>query len=93
MERLAICACANDPVSHAGVASQLRLRPEVILVDAGDERAAVAVVVADSVDDDTVQALRTLRSGPCRSVLVVTHIDRWAGDGGRGRGHGAGAAR
>jgi DNA-binding NarL/FixJ family response regulator len=75
MERVAICVCANDPVSHAGVASQLRPRPEVILVDAGDERVAVAVVVADSVDDDTVQALRNLRGGPCRSVLVVTHID------------------
>lgn len=75
MERVAICVCAKDPVSHAGVASQLRPRPEVILVDIGDERAAVAVVVADSVDDDTVQALRSLRGGPCRSVLVVTRID------------------
>ncbi|MGH3826399.1 MAG: helix-turn-helix transcriptional regulator [Pseudonocardiaceae bacterium] len=44
-------------------------------MDIGDERAAVAVVVADSVDDDTVQALRSLRGGPCRSVLVVTRID------------------
>lgn len=75
MERVAICVCANDPVSHAGVASQLRPRPEVTLLDAGDERAAVAVVVADSVDEETVQVLRSLRGGSCRSVLVVTHID------------------
>lgn len=75
MERVAICVCASDPVSHAGVASQLRPRPEVTLLDAGDERAAVAVVVADSVDEETVQALRSLRGSSCRSVLVVTHID------------------
>lgn len=75
MERVAICVCANDPVSHAGVASQLRPRPEVTLLDAEDERAAVAVVVADSVDEETVQVLRSLRGGSCRSVLVVTHID------------------
>lgn len=75
MERVAICVCAHDPVSHAGVASQLRPRPEVTLLDAGDERAAVAVVVADSVDEEVVQMLRGLQRGSRRSVLVVTHID------------------
>src|SRR5918998_3646039 len=75
MERVAVCVCARDPVSHAGVASQLRPRPEVTILDAGDERAKVAVVVADSVDEDTVQVLRSLQRGSCKSVLVVTHID------------------
>ncbi|MGH3695380.1 MAG: helix-turn-helix transcriptional regulator [Pseudonocardiaceae bacterium] len=75
MERVAICVCARDPVSQAGVASQLRPRPEVTLLDAGDERANVAVVVADSVDEETVQVLRSLQRSSCRSILVVTHID------------------
>jgi DNA-binding NarL/FixJ family response regulator len=75
VDRVAICVCARDPVSHAGVASQLRPRPEVTLLDAGDERATVAVVVADTVDEDTVQVLRSLQRGACQSVLVVTHID------------------
>jgi DNA-binding NarL/FixJ family response regulator len=75
VERVAICVCARDPVSHAGVASQLRPRPEVTLLDARDERAKVAVVVADSVDEETVQVLRSLQRGLCQSVLVVTHID------------------
>lgn len=75
MERVAICVCASDPVSHAGIASQLRPRPEVTLLDAGDERAVVAVVVADRVDEETVQVLRSLRRGSRRSLLVVTHID------------------
>jgi DNA-binding NarL/FixJ family response regulator len=75
MERVAICVCAHDPVSHAGVASQLRPRPEVTLLEAEDERAAVAVVVADSVDEEVIQMLRSLQRGSRRSVLVVTHID------------------
>lgn len=75
MDRVGICVCARDPVSHAGVASQLRPRPEVTLLDAGDEQAKVAVVVADSVDEDTIQVLRSLQRGSGRSVLVVTHID------------------
>ncbi|MGH3816135.1 MAG: helix-turn-helix transcriptional regulator [Pseudonocardiaceae bacterium] len=75
MERVAVCVCARDPVSQAGVASQLRPRPEVAILDAGDERAKVAVVVADSVDEETVQVLRSLQRGLCKSVLVVTHID------------------
>ena len=75
MERVAICVCARDPISHAGVASQLRPRPEVTLLEAGDERATVAVVVADSVDEETVQVLRSQQRGSCQSVLVVTHID------------------
>jgi DNA-binding NarL/FixJ family response regulator len=75
MERVGTCVCAHDPVSHAGVASQLRPRPEVTLLDAGDERAAVAVVVADNVDEEVIQMLRSLQRGARRSVLVVTHID------------------
>jgi DNA-binding NarL/FixJ family response regulator len=75
MERVAICVCARDPVSQAGVASQLRPRPEVTLLDAGDERAKVAVVVADSMDEETIQVLRGLQRGGGRSIVVVTRID------------------
>lgn len=75
MERVAIMVCARDPVSEAGVASQLRPRPEVLLHDAGDDSAEVAVVVADSVDDDVVQILRSLQRRNCRAVLVITQID------------------
>ncbi|MGH3840378.1 MAG: helix-turn-helix transcriptional regulator [Pseudonocardiaceae bacterium] len=57
------------------MASQLRPRPEVTLLDAGDERAKVVVVVADSVDEETVRVLRSLHRGSCRSIVVVTHID------------------
>ncbi|MGH3822240.1 MAG: response regulator transcription factor [Pseudonocardiaceae bacterium] len=75
MDRVAIRVWARDPVSYAGVASQLRPRPEVALLDSEEERATVAVVVADGVDEDTIQVLRRLQRDSCRSVLVVAHID------------------
>lgn len=75
MERVAICVCARDPVSQAGVASQLRPRPELTVLEVGDERVRVAVVVADIVDEETIQVLRSRRRGSCRLVLVVTQID------------------
>jgi DNA-binding NarL/FixJ family response regulator len=75
MERVPISVCAHDPVSHAGVVSQLRGRPEVEIVEQDDPRARAVVVVADAVDDATV---RLLRGRPCEDrpvVLVVTGVD------------------
>ena len=64
-----------DPISQAGVVSQLRSRPEVRVVEIPEE-AAVAVVVADHVDDATTRVLRRIRKdGRPRLVLVATEID------------------
>jgi DNA-binding NarL/FixJ family response regulator len=64
-----------DPISQAGVVSQLRSRPEVRVVDTPEE-ADCAVVVADHVDDATTRVLRRLRKdGRPRLVLVATEID------------------
>ena len=65
----------RDPISQAGVISQLRMRPEIRVVeDAG--QASVSVVVAAAVDEDTVRLLRTLRrDGQSRLVLVATAVD------------------
>jgi DNA-binding NarL/FixJ family response regulator len=67
----------NDPISLAGVHAQLRMRPEVRVVEemALDE-AAVAVVIADELDEDTVRVVRALcRGDRPRIVLVATTID------------------
>jgi hypothetical protein len=45
---------ARDPISQAGVVAQLRMRPEVRVVDTPSE-ATVAVMIADSVDDNTTR--------------------------------------
>ncbi|GAA1532073.1 helix-turn-helix transcriptional regulator [Nocardioides humi] len=69
---------AVDPILRAGVVSHLRPRPEVRIVPPEDpEPVAVAVVVADRVDDETVRLLRRLRRDdvPCGTVLVVGDLD------------------
>lgn len=75
MERIPTRVHAHDPVSQAGVASQLRPRPEILLRDPGDDDVTVTVVVADIVDEPTEQALRCLQRGRGNAVLVVTEID------------------
>jgi DNA-binding NarL/FixJ family response regulator len=66
-----------DPISQAGVISQLRTRPEIRIVGELDRTtASVAVLVADSVDAGTVRALHGLRrDGLVRLVLVATSVD------------------
>jgi len=60
---------ASDPISQAGVISQLRQRPEIRVVDAEHlGEAVVAVVVADALTDEVLRVLRAGRSrGPCWS--------------------------
>ncbi len=76
-ERIPVFIYARDPLSQAGIASQLRGRPEVRVVDEADvDAAAVALVVADDVDDETVQVARALQRNGCpRVVMVLTRLD------------------
>jgi DNA-binding NarL/FixJ family response regulator len=74
-ERVAVFVHAADPISQAGIASQLRGRPELWVVDDVDI-AAVAVIVADDVDDDALRTIRAVQRNGCpRVVLVVTRLD------------------
>ena len=68
---------AGDPISQAGVISQLRQRPEIRVVDAEHlGEAVVAVVVADILTDDVLRVLRALQRGSVpRTVLVARVID------------------
>lgn|SRR5690625_4919739 len=77
MKRVSVWIDAADPISRAGVVSQLRVRPEIQIVEPEDhEDALVAMVVADTLDDATVQKLRAAgRKGFARTVLVVGRID------------------
>jgi DNA-binding NarL/FixJ family response regulator len=67
----------TDPISLAGVIAQLRMRPEVRVVEELDvDQAHVAVVVADQLDDDTARVVRALcRGDRPRIVLVAAVID------------------
>jgi DNA-binding NarL/FixJ family response regulator len=68
---------ASDPVSAMGIGGELRLRPEVHVLDPADhQRADVTVLVTDEVDGGAVTHLRTLhRDGCTRVVLVVTRLE------------------
>lgn len=76
-ERIPTYVYAGDPISQAGVISQLRPRPEIEIVDEADlARARVAVVVTDVLDDTTLRVLRAVqRGGVPRTVLVAGVLD------------------
>src|SRR5262245_66366441 len=69
--------CAADPLSRAGIISQLRRVHGFAIValdDADDD--AVALVVADAMSDDVAAELRALRGrGVSRVVLLVARVD------------------
>jgi DNA-binding NarL/FixJ family response regulator len=65
----------HDPITQAGVVSQLRMRPEIRIVDSADQ-ASVAVIIADQVDEAVTRLLRTLRKdNKPKLLLVATVID------------------
>lgn len=76
-ERVPVCVYATDPLSQAGIAAQLRSRPEVLVVDdAVADSARVGVVVADDFDAEAARVVKSvLRNGCPRVVVVVTHLD------------------
>jgi DNA-binding NarL/FixJ family response regulator len=71
--RVRTAVVAADPLSRAGVVSQLRYRSEVELTEAAGDGPDVVVVVCDSVDATAVAAVRAAR--PARVVLVATRLD------------------
>lgn len=89
IDRISVYVYAHDPISQAGLASQLRSRPELHVVDDQIDRAQVAVVVVDEVDEETTRVVRAIQrnDGIPRVVLVVTRLD----DGGMLAGVEAGA--
>ena len=76
-DRIHVFVAATDPVSRAGIASQLRGHHGVDMVDERQLSAGVvALVVADQMDEETAQVIRSLkRRGIERVVLVVTRVD------------------
>jgi DNA-binding NarL/FixJ family response regulator len=72
MGRVPVYLYASDPICRAGLVSQLRPRPEVLVLDEGErDSAEVGVVVTDAVDEEALRALRALRCGSGRQLVVV----------------------
>ncbi|GAB2630573.1 response regulator transcription factor [Streptomyces capparidis] len=79
-DRIRVCLLAQDPISEAGVASQLRARPELRMQGAQEEgeqpEPRVVVVVVDAVDEAALRVLRGIqRTDRAPVVLVATSID------------------
>jgi DNA-binding NarL/FixJ family response regulator len=70
-----VCVEAADPVTRAGIVSQLRRLWDVELVDRRDRHAAVAVVVVDAVDDPVMRRVHELDRDRSAIVLVVAKLD------------------
>ena len=68
---------ATDPVSEAGVASQLRVQHDLeVLSSDSPVRPDVVVLVADRVDEPTATTIRRTRdAGGPRVVLIVGSVD------------------
>nr|WP_308114765.1 response regulator transcription factor [Streptomyces sp. ISL-12] len=67
---------AEDPVSRAGMRSQLRELPDLDVVEAARPASgAVAVLVVEALDEEAYAGLRKiLRTDRSRSVLVVSRL-------------------
>jgi DNA-binding NarL/FixJ family response regulator len=76
MDRITTYIHADDPISRAGVASQLRPRPEVRIVEGADALdARVSLVVTDHVTEGSLRTIRMLRHQGAQVVLVVGQLD------------------
>ena len=75
--RVSTYVCSHDPILQAGVLSQLRMRAEIEVVDAGNlDGSQVGITVADVLDDKTIRILRALKNaGVSRTILVIIAID------------------
>jgi DNA-binding NarL/FixJ family response regulator len=76
MDRIKTYIHADDPISWAGVASQLKPRPEVLVLEGTDVlHARVSLVVTDRVSEAALRTMRALRQRGCAVVLVVVELD------------------
>jgi DNA-binding NarL/FixJ family response regulator len=75
--RVRVFVFGEDPISQAGVATQLRGRPEVLVVEDGEIDAAdVAVVIVDEMHEESARTVRAVQRNGCpRVVLVVATLD------------------
>lgn len=71
--RITVFAHGLDPISHAGLVAQLRGRPEVTVVEAldGASEAEVGLLSVNSIDDDAIRSMRSMRRNGCHHVVIV----------------------
>lgn len=76
-DRIFVHVTASDPISEAGIVAALKSRAEIWIADSSQPcAAAVALIVADKMDDEALRLLRVARGkGMTLAVIVVPEID------------------
>lgn len=70
--RVPIYVHAQDQITHAGMAAQLRFEPGVELINEKNvNEATIGIVAVDTVDEAALTLLRDLNSRGCRRVVLV----------------------
>lgn len=73
--RIPIAIHTADPISRVGIATQLRAHPSLwLLDDPQSAEARVSLVIADDVDDETIQLVRSLALATA-TVVIAREID------------------
>ena len=74
--RIVVRLVGADPLTRAGIETQLRHRPDIALTTRPAPEGSVTLVVADLVDAAALQAIRTApAAGGRRVVLLVGRVD------------------
>jgi DNA-binding NarL/FixJ family response regulator len=66
---------ASDPITRAGIVSQLRRSRDVELVEQDGVRTAVALLVVDSIDETVIARVQELSRRGSKIVIVVSRFD------------------
>jgi DNA-binding NarL/FixJ family response regulator len=70
--RIAVWVCGDDPITEAGVAAQLRGRPEVFVTTSTDASSVdVVMVVVERLGDRAARMLRDVRARGHRRIVVI----------------------
>ena len=75
MSRIPVAVNAGDEIVRAGLATHLRQRPDVLVVEEHHPTAVVTLIVVESVDEQAVRSIRAARDEGLRSVVVAGHLD------------------
>lgn len=75
-QRIRVMVHSDDPIVRGGVVGLLRQRPELTLLEDGDQLGqAVLVLCVDAVDEAALAVMRRLwRNNPVQTVLMVGQI-------------------
>ncbi|MDQ6616439.1 MAG: LuxR C-terminal-related transcriptional regulator [Actinomycetota bacterium] len=75
-ETISVLIFAKDPISHAGVERQLLAMADItVLTPSAGRHPDVALVVADTVDDEALGWIRTVRQHSLSRIVVVAAVN------------------